>query len=200
MSLTLYYNPNSRARMIRFLLEEIGCPYELKLMDYEDGSMRSPEFLKLNPMGKIPVVTDGDVVVTDTVAIAIYLADKYKSRNDLAPAIDDPKRGEYLRWMIFQSSGIEPAMTQKGAEFEMSRVSAGWGSYDLVVDTLKQRLANAKPFLFGDQITAADVILGSMLQFAMSFDMFPKEPEFEAYTNQLQARPAFQRVVAEIEQ
>ena len=198
MPLTLYYNPNSRARMIRFLLEEIGCAYELKHMDYEDGSMRSPEFLALNPMGKIPTITDGDVVVTDTVAIALYLADKYKSPNDLAPAIDDPRRGEYLRWMVFVVSSLEPAMTQKGAGFEMPRQSAGWGSYDLVIDTLKQRLATAKPFLFADHITATDVILGSMLEFAMSFDMFPKEPEFKAYTDPIHARPAFQRVLAEI--
>ncbi|MCG8441563.1 MAG: glutathione S-transferase [Caulobacterales bacterium] len=197
MAITLYYNPMSRARITRWLLEELGVPYELKIVGYEDGSMRDPAFLALNPMGKIPTLVDGDVVVTETAAIAIYLADKYKSPNDLAPALDDPQRADYLRWLIFQAACVEPAMAQKGAGFEMPRQQAGWGSFDLVVDVLKQRLAKADPFLLGERFTAADVILGSTVGYAMMFDLFPKEPEFTAYSERLTARPAYARAMEE---
>lgn len=192
MAITLYHNPQSRARTIHWLLEEIGVPYELAPVDYEDGSMRTPEFLALNPMGKIPVIVDDGVVVTEGVAVALYLCDKYKSPNDLAPAIDDPQRGEYLRWLVFYAN-VEAAITQKFAGFEMPRRTAGWGSYDLVLDVLKDRFAQADPWLLGDRFTAADVVLGGGVEYAMMFDIFPKLPEFTSYTERLAARPARQR-------
>lgn len=198
MALEFYYNPMSRAAMTRVLLEELGVEYVVKPVAYDDGSMRSPEFLAINPMGKIPVIVDNGVVVTETVAIAIYLADKYKTPNDLAPAIDDPRRGEYLKWLVFQSSCIDPAMMQAGAKFEMDRMRASWGSVDLVVDVLKDRLAQADPFLFGDWFTAADAILGTAVGWATQFDMFPKEPALMDYVQRVAARPAFQRAMADM--
>lgn len=191
MAITLYHNPQSRAVMIHFLLEELGIPYELKRVNYDDGSMRTPEFLALNPMGKIPTLVDDDTVVTECAAIGIYLADKYKSPHDLAPAIDDPRRGEYLRWMLFQNTCIEGAMTQAAGKFDMRRQQAGWGTIDLVIDVLKQRLAKANPFLLGEWFTAADVLLGSATGWAVRFDVFPKAPELEAYLERIQSRPAF---------
>jgi glutathione S-transferase len=105
MTVISIYNPQSRAVMTLWLLEELGVSYDLKPVAYEDGSMRtSGSFLALNPMGKIPAIVDGETVVTETVAIAMYLADKYKANADLAPAIDDPRRGEYLRWIVFQAA------------------------------------------------------------------------------------------------
>lgn len=195
MTVQLYHNPHSRAVMIHALLEEIGCPYELKHVDYEDGSMRTPEFLALNPMGKVPVLVDGDTVVTETGAIAIYLADKYKSPNDLAPGIDDPRRGDYLRWIGFQSGAIEGAMTQAGAKFDIMRQQAGWGSVELVVDVLDDRLAKADPWLLGDWFTAADVLIGAAAGWAMGFGLFPSRPNIAAYLGRVMARPAFQKVM-----
>lgn len=195
MALTLYFHPQSRAVMTRWLLEEIGVPYALEPVAFDDGSMRAPEFLALNPMGKIPVVTDGDVVITETMAIAIYLADKYKQPNDLAPAIDAPERGEYLRWIAFQGAGVEAAMTQKSAGVALNRMQAGWGDFDLVVDVLKSRLSQAGPYLLGERFSAADVVLGGALDFAVKFQIFPDAPDYAGYLDRLRSRPAYQRVM-----
>jgi glutathione S-transferase len=193
MSLTLYYNPQSRAATIRWLIEEIGLKdYALAPVGYEDGSMRTPEFLGISPLGKIPAIVDDGHPVTESVAIAIYLCDKYKTPNDLAPAITDPLRGEYLRWTVFYAN-VEAAITQKFAGFEMPRRQAGWGSYDLVVEVLQKRLGQAAPWLLGERFTAADVILGGGVNYAMAFNIFPKLPEFTAYCDRLTARPAFLR-------
>ncbi len=196
MTIQLYHNAQSRAVMIHLLLEELGVPYELKHVAYDDGSMRSPEFLALNPMGKIPTLVDGEAVVTETGAIAIYLADKYKQPHDLAPALDDPRRGEYLRWLVFQGAAVDPAMMQAGAKFETTRQQSGWGDWELVVDVLEQRLAQADPWLLGDWFTAADVILGMALGWALRFELFPAKPAIAAYAGRLAQRPAFQRVFA----
>lgn len=200
MPITLYHNAMSRAAMIHALLEELGVPYTLSHVDYEDGSMRTPEFLALNPMGKIPTLTDGDGgehVVTEYVAIAIYLADKYKSPNDLAPAVDHPDRAEYLRWMVYASSCLEPAMTQKSTGVQLERRLAGWGDADLVIETLKNRVARADPWMLGDRFSAVDVVLGMSLGWAVNFDIFPSLPEFEQYLARLFARPALQTATAQ---
>ncbi len=196
MTLQLYHNPMSRAVIIHALLEELGAPYELKRVEYDDGSMRTPEFLALNPMGKIPTLVDGEVAVSETPAIAIYLADKYKDPHDLAPAFDDPRRGEYLRWVVFQGTGIDGAMAHAGGKFEISRQQAGWGSPELVAEVLTQRLGKADPFVFGDWFTAADVMLATSVGWALRFNLFPKTPELEGYVGRVMARPAMQRVFA----
>ena len=195
MTIQLFHNPQSRAVMMHWLLEELGIPYELVPVAYDDGSMRTPEFLEVSPLGKIPALRDGDVTVSDTVAIALYLADKYKTPNDLAPAIDDPRRGEYLRWLLFQATSVEPAMIQAGAGFDTKRQQAGWGDVDTVVDALEARLAKADPWLLGDQFTAADLVLGGATSWAMQWNLFPKRPAMEAYVARLMQRPAAQRVL-----
>tara|TARA_R110002072_G_scaffold58635_6_gene149322 strand:+ start:300 stop:893 length:594 start_codon:yes stop_codon:yes gene_type:complete len=196
MTVKLYHNPQSRAAMTHWLLEEIGCDYDIVPVAYEDGSMRSPEFLAINPMGKIPAITDGDTIVTETTAIAIYLCDKYKTPNDLAPAIDDPRRGEYLRWIAYQSACIDPAMMQASTKVEIPRQSAGWGNVELVMDVLDERLSKTDPYLFGDWFTAADVLIGGALGWATQFGMFEMRPGFEKYLKAVQSRPAFQKVFA----
>ncbi|MEO1040036.1 MAG: glutathione S-transferase family protein [Pseudomonadota bacterium] len=195
MTIKLYHNPHSRAVMMHWLLEEIGCPYELAPVQYEDGSMRSEEFLAINPMGKIPALTDGETIVTETAAIAIYLADKYKSPNDLAPAIGDPRRGEYLRWIAFQAAAVEPAMMQAGAKFETKRQQAGWGNVELVVDVLEQRLEKVDPFLFGDWFTAADLVLGGAIGWAIQWKLFPAKPAMAAYAQRCTERPAAKKTL-----
>lgn len=193
MPVKLYFNPRSRATLIRWLLEELTLDYDVESVSYEDGSMRSSEFLELNPMGKIPILVDGDTVVTETVAIAIYLADRYRDAVQMAPALDDPKRGDYLRWMVFQAACIEPAMIQKRTGFETVRASSSWGNVDLVVKTLESRLENTDAFLLGDEISAVDIILGGSIGWALHFDLFPKHPALVNYSQRLTGRPAFAR-------
>jgi glutathione S-transferase len=195
VTVKLFHNPQSRAVMIHWLLEEIGAPYELVRVEYEDGSMRTPEFLEISPLGKIPAILDGEVSVSDTCAIAIYLCDKYKSPNDLAPALDDPRRGDYLRWVAFQATAIDPAMLQAGSGFETRRQQAGWGDVDAVLDALATRLERANPYLFGDWFTAADLVVGGALAWALSFKLFPARPVFERYVGAVTHRPAFAATV-----
>ena len=196
MTVQFYHNPQSRAALTHWLLEELGIDYEIKPVAYDDGSMRTPEFLAINPMGKIPVIVDGDTIVTETSAIAIYLCDKYKTPNDLAPGLNDPRRGEYLRWVVYQSAAIDPAMMQANTKVEIARQSAGWGSVELVVDVLEDRVSKANPYLFGEWFTAADVLIGGALGWATQFGMFPAKPGIKAYVERVQSRPAFQKVFA----
>lgn len=183
--------------MTRWLLEELAVPYELVVVNYDDGSMRSESFLRLNPMGKIPVVVDDGAVITETVAIAIYLADKYKDPVDLAPAVDHPDRAEYLRWLVYQAASVEPAMLQSGAGFETQRQRASWGTAELVIDTLDHRIGEADPFLLGENVSAADIILGGSIGWALQFELFPKRDSFVSYVQRLHSRPAFARAMAE---
>jgi glutathione S-transferase len=194
MTIKLFHNPQSRATMMHWLLEELGVDYELVRVDYEDGSMRTPEFLAVSPLGKIPAIRDGAVTVSDTPAIAIYLADCYKSV-DMAPAIDDPRRGEYLRWLIFQGTAIDPAMLQAGLKFETRRRQAGWGDVDSVISALETRLERAEPFLFGDWFTAADLLVGGTLSWAISFKLFEPRPAMARYVEAVTNRPAFAKTV-----
>ncbi|MCR9130825.1 MAG: glutathione S-transferase family protein [Alphaproteobacteria bacterium] len=195
MTIQLFHNPQSRATMMHWLLEELQIDYELVHVDYEDGSMRTPEFLEVSPMGKIPAIRDGELTVSDTVAIALYLADKYKTPNDLAPGVHDPRRGEYLRWLVFQASSVEPAMMQAGAKFETKRQQAGWGDVDTVVDVLETRLAKADPWLMGDWFTAADLVLGGAVNWALGWNLFPKKPALQAYAERIAERPAYKTVM-----
>jgi len=194
MTVRLFHNPQSRAVMIEFLLEEIGCPYELVPVEYGDGSMRTPEFLSISPLGKIPAIEDGEVKMAETAAIAIYLADKYKTPNDLAPAIDDPRRGRFLFWTVFQTSGIDNAMMHASAKFEVPRQAAGWGGVQEVVELLESQLSQTDPYLLGDWFTAADVVVGSALNWAKNFNLLPLGEATLAYAARVAARPAAQRL------
>jgi glutathione S-transferase len=194
MTVQLFHNPQSRAAMMHWLLEELQIDYELVRVEYDDGSMRTPEFLEVSPLGKIPALRDGELTVSDTPAIAIYLADKFKTV-DMAPGIHDPRRGEYLRWLIFQSTAIDPAMLQAGLKFETKRQQAGWGDVDTVVDALETRLEKADPFLFGDWFTAADLLVGGALGWATSFGLFEMRPNMARYVEATTSRPAFMRTI-----
>ena len=194
MTVQLFHNPQSRAMMMHWLLEELGVDYELVRVEYGDGSMRTPEFLEVSPLGKIPAIRDGAVTVSDTVAITVYLADKYKTI-DLAPAIDDPRRGDYLRWAVFQTSAIDPAMLQAGMKFETKRQEAGWGNVEAVIETLETRLQKADPYLFGDWFTAADLLIGGTLNWATSFQLFQARPAMKRYIEAVTSRPAFARTI-----
>lgn len=194
MALTLHYHPYSRAAGTLWALEEAGVPYELKIVDIMKGAQKQPAFVAINPMGKLPTLVDGDVVVTEAAAIALYLADRY-APGRLAPALDDPRRGTYLRWSFFAPSVIEPAVMAKGAGWEVKEVSAGWGNYASMLAATQSAIAKG-PFLLGDDFSMADVVFGGLLRFLLLFKQIEPTPALTAYIERLDARPAFQRAEA----
>ncbi|HYX04252.1 MAG TPA: glutathione S-transferase family protein [Reyranella sp.] len=193
-----YHNPRSRAQMVHLMLEEVGAPYRIVPIDFEKGENRTPSFLALNPMGKLPTIEHRGVVVTETAAIIAYLADTYPAAG-LAPAPGDALRGPYYRWLFFGAGCMEPALTDKMMQRPaVERKSAvGWGSYEDVVATLARALAQG-PYLLGEKFSAADVYLGSQIRWAMMFGApgFKGEQVFDQYVARLSARPAAQRIAA----
>jgi glutathione S-transferase len=188
--LVFYHNPQSRGRIVRWMLEEVGQPYKTEVLDYATR-LKSAEYLAINPMGKVPAIRHGDVVVTECGAICAYLADAFPQAG-LAPAIGDKARGTYFRWLFFGAGPVEQATTHKalGVTYPDERKRmVGYGSMEDVIKALELAL-DGKQYLLGDQFTAADVYLGSQLGFSMQFGMMEKRPAFEAYVGRLQSRPA----------
>jgi len=193
--LQLYWSPRSRAFSSLWLMEETGQPYERVLTDISKGAQKNPEFLAVNPMGKVPAIKDGDSTLAEAAAICAYVAEKYPQAK-LAPPIGDPLRAKYLYWLFFSPGCIEPAMVQLATKIEMNSVSAGWGDAQRVFDVLDATLSKG-PWLLGETFSAADVIVGSGLNFAVRlFKMTPSRPSFERYIDACTARPAFQRATA----
>ncbi len=194
--LTLYTNPNSRGRIVRWLLEELNVPYNVKVLQY-GTDMKSADFLALNPMGKVPVITHGDLVVTEAAAICAYLADHFADKQ-LAPALNSPERGTYYRWLFFAAGPLEMATTAKAFDWRIdadNAVSVGSGLYQNMVDTLETALTNG-PYLCGEQFTAADIYVGSHIQWGMMFKTLEQRPAFTDYAQRLQAREAAIRATA----
>jgi glutathione S-transferase len=191
MSIHLYYHPYSRAAGTLWALEEAGVPYELQVTDIMKGEQKGPELTAKNPMGKLPTLTDGDVVVTEAAAICLYLADRYAAGR-LAPALDDPRRGTYLRWSFFAPSVIEPAVMAHSGQWEVREVSAGWGSYALMLAAAQSAIAG-RPYVLGDAFSMADVVFGGTLRYMMEFKLIEPVEPFKSYVARLDARPAYQR-------
>lgn len=194
--LTLYHAAPSRSSVVRWMLEEIGQPYDLKLLKLAEGEQQKPAYRAVNPMGKVPALKHGDTVITEAAAICTYLADAFPQAG-LAVPIGDPRRGVYLKWLFFGPSCIEPAITDRAfpRKEEPRRGTLGHGDYDTVMDVVSKGLEPG-PYLLGDKFTAADVVIGSGLRWGMMFDLIPKRPEFVAYVGRLEQRPALQRAVA----
>lgn len=193
-TLTFYTNPRSRGRIVRWMLEEVGEPYETVVVEY-GPAMKSPDYLALNPMGKVPALRHGDTVVTECSAICAYLADAFPERG-LAPPLED--RAAYYRWMFFTAGPFEAAVTARALALEPPADMAGrvgYGSVDLAFKTLETAVA-ANPYIAGDRFTAADVYVGSQVLFAMMFGPLPSSPAFEDYGARLRARDAYQRANA----
>jgi glutathione S-transferase len=193
MALTLYHAVPSRSSIARWMLEEVGQPYDLQLFNLKKGEHRNPKYLAINPMGKVPALRHDDVVITEAAAICCYLADAFPQAG-LAVPVGDRRRGIYLKWLFFGPSCVEPAVTDKAfkrAE-EPPRGTLGYGDYDTVMNVLADAV-RAGPFLMGEQFTAADVVIGSGLRWGMSFKLIPERPEFTAYTARLAQRPALKR-------
>lgn len=196
--IVFYHNPQSRAAMVHWMLEEVGADYQIRPIDFQKGDNRTPEFLAINPMGKIPtIVVDGGVVITEAPAIIAWLADAFPAAG-LAPTPGSPERGTYYRWLFFGGSCIEPALVDhmfKRPPPE-SPAALGWGSYDKVVDTLEGAL-RPSPFLLGDAFTAADLYIAAELYWAGQFGAARiKESKVIAdYVARCTRRPAFQRLL-----
>ncbi len=193
--LKLYHAAPSRSSIARWMLEEVGEPYEIELLDLKAGDQRTPAYLAINPMGKVPTLKDGETIVTEAAAICCYLADTYPAAK-LAPPIGDPRRGPYLKWLFFGPGCVEPAMIDKALGREPGpRSTVGWGDYDTVVDVLKRAVADT-PYLLGEQFTAADVVIGATVRWGLTFKLLPELPELVAYAERLGTRPALQRQIA----
>jgi glutathione S-transferase len=194
MAVTLYYHPFSRAAGAVFMLEEVGVPYELRFVDLAKNEQKSASIVALNPMGKLPVLTDDDQVVTETAAIGLYLADRYAAGR-LAPTLDDPARATYLRWSLFAPSVIEPGVIAKGSGGQFRPSQAGWGTFDEMLDAITAAI-DGREWLLGDRFTMADVIFGGTLRYLMRVGSLEKRPLFTSYTDRLSQRPASQRADA----
>ena len=191
--LVLYTNPMSRGRVARWMLEEIGAPYNVEVVDYA-STMKEPAYLAINPMGKVPALRHGDAVVTETAAICAYLADAFPQAR-LAPPPGDRLRAPYYRWLFFCAGPYEAASSNKVLGFvvppERERMM-GYGNIGKVLSTLEAAVSSGD-YLVGNSFTAADVYVGSQIGFGMMFGMLEARPAFERYWQRLSARPAFVR-------
>ena len=188
----LYWSPRSRSFTALWLMEEAGQPYERILTDISKGAQKTPEYLAINPMGKVPVLQDGEATLAEAAAICAYVAERYPQAK-LAPPVGDPSRAKYLYWLFFAPSCIEPAMVQLATKVEMNPFAAGWGDAQRVFDVLDAALAKG-PWILGYNFSAADIAIGSGLNFVVRlFKMAPTRPSFDRYLDACAARPAFQR-------
>lgn len=195
-ALVLYTNPMSRGRFARWCLEEIGAPYHSESIAW-GPAMKSPDYLAINPMGKVPALKHGDTVITECVAICAYLADAFPEAG-LAPAVTDRLRGPYYRWLFFAAGPLETTLTNTRMGFSLEgmplekRGVAGSGSLAEVV-TLLDAALDGREYLLGERFTTADLVVSSYLMFGMHLEVLPKRANFERYVGQMLGRPAAQR-------
>lgn len=189
--IVLYHSVASRAFIALWMIEELGVPFRLEDTDIRTVKTKAPGYLALNPMGKVPTLEDCDVIVTENPAICLYLADKF-AYGRLAPRIEDPRRGAYLRWSVFATSVLDPTIHLPPSSDAKEAHNRGWGAFDTVMNTIEKALAPG-PYLLGDWFTAADVAFGGTFAFGMFNKAIPARPAFTAYNDRLNARDAFKR-------
>jgi glutathione S-transferase len=194
VSIVLYHHPFSRASGTLWMLEEVGVDYELRWVDIRAGEQKKPELVKLNPMGKLPTLVDGDTVVTENAAIGLYLADRY-ALGKLAPKPDDPQRGTYLRWSCFSPSVVEPGLMAKMNGWQADPGTVGWGTYEAMLDAMESAIGEG-PFILGERFSMADVIFGGTLRYMLRFKTIEARPKFVAYSDRISERPASKRADA----
>lgn len=188
--LTFYTNPQSRGRIVRWMLEEIGQPYDTEVVPYEE--MKGERYLAINPMGKVPAVKHGDHIVTECAAICAYLADAFPQAA-LVP--NHEEKADYYRWFFYAAGPVEQAFTNhaQGWEAPPERERMfGYGNYDRVVSVLDE-LFSLRDYVCGNRFTAADVYVGSQIMFPMQFGMLPERDSFRRYRDRLQSRAAYKR-------
>ncbi|MCM5557947.1 glutathione S-transferase family protein [Pleomorphomonas sp. JP5] len=191
--ITLHYAPQTRAFGTLVLLEELGVPYDLHVVNIRAGDNLSPAYVAVNPMGKVPAISHLGVVVTEQAAIALYLGDLF-TKAGLAPGVDDPLRGDYLRWMVFYGSCFEPALVDHAMKRPpIPRKSSPYADYETVVSIVHEHVGRTSPFWLGDRFSAADALWGSALFWVTNFGIFEKTPEVAAYIERVTSRPAFRK-------
>lgn len=190
--ITLYTNPNSRGRIIRWLLEECGADYEVVPVPYGENGTKSADFLAINPMGKLPAVKYGDAVITETAALITFLAELFPEKN-LIPAVGTAERGEFYRWLMFALHAEYAFMDKRFGipETPERKYSIGYGSFDEVVATLTTFL-NGKEYALGDHFTALDLYLSGLIAWGiMRAQVLDMDSELGAFMKRHAARPAF---------
>lgn len=191
MAIVLHHHPYSRASTVIWMLEEVGIDYELRFVDIMKGEQKKPEFLALNPMGKIPTLVDGDTIVTEAAAIGLYLADRY-APGKLAPALDDPARGTYLRWSLFGPAVIEPGTIAKQNDWKFKSSQAGWGDYEAMMAAIESALGGGD-YILGDKFSMVDILFGGTLRYMTTVKMLEARPSIVKYVERLNERPALKR-------
>jgi glutathione S-transferase len=190
-AMKLYYNPQSRAVIAKWMLDECGVAYEIVPIDLKKREHKTPEFLQINPAGKLPALVDGDSRIFENAAICLYLGDKFPAAN-LAPKIGAPERGRYLALMVYSTSQLEPAMSD--ALLDVSTLpQRGWTDFETVKDVIEKELGDG-PYLFGDWFNGADVMIGSMFIWKRMWGRPPDRPKLEAYVDRLLERPAAMKI------
>ena len=192
--LTLYHAAPSRSSIVHWMLEELGEPYDIQLVSFKKGENRQPEFLAINPMGKLPTIKHGDTVITEAAAICTYLADEFPQAKLNIP-VGNPQRGVYLKWLFFGPSCFEPAITERAFPRKQPppRSTLGFGDFETVMDVMAKGVGAAKPYLMGSQFTVADAYLYTTLTWASDakVDLQPFA-SLRAYRDRVAARPAVQ--------
>ena len=189
--ITLYHSPASRAFIAYWMLEELGVAFDVKTVDIRKGEQKAAEYLKLNPAGKVPTLTDGDVVVSENPAIAIYLADRY-GYGTLAPRIQDPDRGEYLKWLVYSTAVVDPVVYLHEEKIDLPGFGPGFGTFDDMVAVLSRTMAERR-YLLGDRFSAADVVLGGTISMLRYRKLLPETGWLLDYNARLTAREAYHR-------
>jgi len=192
--LIFYTNPMSRGQTVRWMLEEVGQPYDTEILDYA-STMKAAPYLAINPMGKVPAIQHKGKVVTEVAAICCYLADAFPQAN-LAPPID--QRADYYRWIFFTAGPVEAAFSNKAAGFEPTperQRMFGYGNYDLAIDTFEKAIAG-KEYIAADHFTAADLFVGANVNFMLAFNLLEPREAFVDYARRMTDRPAYERAKA----
>ena len=188
----LFWAPQTRSSRAVWMLEEAGVEYSIETIDIRDPERDdSEEFCAASPMRKVPALADGDVLLSESAAICIYVADRY-AQGRLAPALDDAQRGKFLYWTLYTPAVIEPAMAEKFSGTEPNRVRSGWGDFDLMIETMENGLTG-KDWILGEDFSAADVMLGSSVSFMRQFGMLPESAVLGTYADRCEQRPGFKK-------
>jgi len=194
-TVVFYHSPNTRSSGTRILLEELGAPHELRVVNMKAGEQRKAAFLAVNPMGKVPAIMHRGALVTEQGAIFLYLGDLFPQAG-LTPALDDPRRGPYLRWLVYYGSSFEPAVVDRALKRDPAPLAmCPYGDYDTMLKTVTDQLAKG-PYLLGDRMTVADVLWGTALAWTTTFKIVPELPVIMDYVKRLSARPSVGKVKA----
>jgi glutathione S-transferase len=194
-NLVFYHAPQTRSAGTRILLEELGAPHELHVLNMKMGEQRKAAYLAVNPLGKVPAIVHDGALITEQGAVFIYLADLFPEAG-LAPAIGDPLRGPYLRWLVYYGSSFEPAVIDRAMKREPAPAStSGYGDFDTMLGALVGAIRKG-PYLLGERFSAADVLWGTALRWTTGFKLVPELPEIMAYVARVCDRPAFVRMTA----